>query len=654
MARTEREESPKERSPSRARSLRLLCIAAMSILLTFSGRVALPDDSPRTSSPRAGSGAEAKIARPRYPADVVVSPDGRWLAVANEESGTVSLVDARAGSVVDEIALVPGGRPARLALAKKGESFTVAVAESFAHRVTLLEAAQDRWVHRGSLVVGRLPADVVFWRGGEGLLVACRGSSEVWDVDARAMRLVRRIRAVEGARRLLVVDDVGARRDGSVRALVAGRTDLGVIDLESGAVRSHVLAFAHRGARNISGLARFADWVAVSHMVQATECPISQEALSWGQILANRITGVALSGLGDAPGPGAKSRDFDWIVALDQRESAIGDPTDLVVVDSPRGTTRAGSEDADTARTIVVASGGTDRLVFADVEPASAERAASLTRGSALPSVDVGRRPSALALHPDGKSVFVSCYLDDTIVEVDLIRREVRRTIRLGPPPRPTLAHRGATIYFDARRSRGAWYSCESCHPGGGSDGHRFVVPDILAWRPLRVPSLRGVAETGPWSWLGRFETLEDKVESSLHHTMAADSPPTRDEVDAVIAYLKTLRFPSPALAESANGESVARGRARFDDLGCGRCHRPPTYTSRRPANPALATDVLRPTFNPPALRGIRDVPRHLHGANARSIGDVFRGTAVPEFHREAEGLSDDELRDLVAFIESL
>ena len=174
-------------------------------------------------------------------------------------------------------------------------------------------------------------------------------------------------------------------------------------------------------------------------------------------------------------------------------------------------------------------------------------RGRSITRDDGLPSIPVGGRPVQARAAPGGRTAYVAEYLGDAALEIGLEERKVLRKIPLGPPLPETPELAGARVYFNATRSRGDWYSCQSCHPGGGTAGHSFNTLADGRGLAKRSPDLRGTADTGPWSWLGRFESLEEQVASSLKKTMAADDEPAHDDVASVTAYLKSLRRPEAA-----------------------------------------------------------------------------------------------------------
>ena len=108
--------------------------------------------------------------------------------------------------------------------------------------------------------------------------------------------------------------------------------------------------------------------------------------------------------------------------------------------------------------------------------------------------------------------------------------------------------------------------SCQSCH----TDGHtNSLLSDTLGdgsyGAPKRVPSLLGVAATGPWTWTGSIPRLEDQIRKSIVTTMHGTKP-TDEQVADLAAYLSSLAPPSPEVTGNGSGRRVRR-RARSRGL---------------------------------------------------------------------------------------
>src|SRR5437763_7212612 len=138
--------------------------------------------------------------------------------------------------------------------------------------------------------------------------------------------------------------------------------------------------------------------------------------------------------------------------------------------------------------------------------------------------VPLGGRPTELAFAPDRKTLYVANYLADAIQVVDAEAARLVRTIPLGGPAEPSLARRGEILFHDAERSFNQWYSCNTCHSDGHTNGLDFDTlndgrQDLSALHQRsrkKVPTLRRVALTGPWTWHGWQTSLEDSVIESF------------------------------------------------------------------------------------------------------------------------------------------
>ncbi|MBX2796929.1 MAG: cytochrome-c peroxidase [Myxococcales bacterium] len=109
---------------------------------------------------------------------------------------------------------------------------------------------------------------------------------------------------------------------------------------------------------------------------------------------------------------------------------------------------------------------------------------------------------------------------------------------------------------------------CVSCHSGvllGGGmfqrlgavhawdtpdEGRAWSTGDEAERRLFKVPSLRNVAETGPWLHDGSATTLPDVVRRMAHHQLGRDL--SDDDVSSIVLFLSTLTgtLPTDYIAE--------------------------------------------------------------------------------------------------------
>ena len=548
---------------------------------------------------------------PRRPSALVLADSDRQLWVANERTGTISLIDTDRLVVVAES--VVGERLTDL-LGASGPDRMLAL-DGAAHQLLVLSHSSDREprlevIHR--VPVTPYPARVSSSHGGRRCFVTSLWSRRLDVFDVPPDAAPRRAHSVDlpfAPRELLVLSESHLL----VAAAFGG--ELAVVDLERGDVARRLELPIH----NMRGLALSdgGSELVIAHQSLSPYATTSRDDVFWGILLANRVLLVALDSVMSPTGDVARhSRGLD-----------LGDPA------SPAG-------DPDR---VAVTSKGEVAIALAGVGRVAMGR----TDWPRLDHVRVGRRPTALVASADGGRLYVANTLSDSVSVVDVATRRRVRDVPLGSSAPLTEADRGEALFFDAEMSLRGWMSCHSCHTDGHANG---AVVDTLGdggfGAPKRVPSLLGVGESGPWAWNGSMAELEEQVAKSVHSTLRkADATP--DEIRALASFLRTLE--PPELPPEGEEDARQRGKAVFRTSGCGRCHTPPALTSARARDVGLVDEVGNRRFNPPSLRGVRHRSSFLHDGRARRLRDVFSVHG----HPRAE-LSEAEIDDLVAFLSTL
>jgi len=558
------------------------------------------------------------VERDRSPRDLALSPGGKWAVTANATAGSVSLVDLEKGVVATEVAV--GRRPEGIAWA----GARVVVANHLADSITILDADPPKLTVAATVEVGDEPRGVAI--AGDQAFVVLSGEDAVAVVDLVERKVTARV--------AVGTEPWHATLSPDGRRLVVGNTrsrDVSVIDTAKLAVERTV----RLNGRNVRRAAVSPDG-ASAYVPFAGELgfPTGKADIENGWVIANRLGRVALD-----------REEPRTAIALDARKDAMADLEAAAV--SPDG------------QTIALAAGGTHELILLRLPLPFAAR----TRDHIDPKlhgdakrfrrVPLGGRPVAVAFQPDGWRAVVANYLSNSVQVVDVEKGAVEKTIALGGPAKPSLARAGEAVFYDGSRSLGHWFSCHSCHTDGHTNGGLFdTFGDREYGTKKKTPTLRNVANTGPWTWHGIEKDLRASVRKSMEKTLQGPKA-TEADLDAILAFLATLEPASPR--PPADAEAVKRGDALFHAKRCHTCHAPPLYTIDRLEDVGTGTkDDLFEGYNPPSLLGVGRRAPWLHDGRARSLEELLKKHHAPSKTREEKDFTDAELADVMAFLKSL
>jgi YVTN family beta-propeller protein len=556
----------------------------------------------------------------RRPVALALGDGGKTLFVANQRSGSISVIDTaarkvmtetRAGQNLDDVAALPAGQHLLAIDETADELLLIDVRDRLMRVVDRIKVSPDpiRLVVSAegsfSVVASRWSRRLTF----VGLARAASADSDPVLAIIGTVELPfspRELAFVADGTRLIVADAFGGR--------------LAVIDTMRRAIESVRSLPAH----NMRGLAVAPDGqtLVVSHQVLNRNARASFDDVHWGDLIRNHLRVLRTDTLLKPDAPLVEGgRLFD----LGDVGYAAGDP---------------GAVTYDARGRVLIALTGVDEVGIT----------ASPDQGPRR--VVVGRQPSALMPSPDGLWAYVANALDDTISVIEITTGLSAATISLGPRPELTAADRGERLFSSARLSHDGWMSCQSCH----TDGHtNSLATDTLGdgsyGAAKRIPSLLGVAATAPWTWTGSVSRLEDQIRKSITTTMYGTKP-TNEQVADLTAFVCSLPPPTASRTAIDFGDpaAMARGRGIFEARKCADCHVPPEYTSPERYDVGLADEVGNHEFNPPSLRGLSRRDTLLHDGRARSIEVVFQ----KEHHPRRLELRSREIADLVAFLKTL
>jgi cytochrome c peroxidase len=575
------------------------------------------------------SAEESLAVQFRRPVALVLSKDGKRLATANQRSGTISLLDLQKKKVIGETAI--GERLSDVSVT--GDVRRLLVTDEAAHQLIAVKFSPTGFEVEKRIAVSPYPVSVRINDEGTYAFVASLWSRTItiinlnaWldEGDDKFLTTKQQIRLPFSPREMLVVNVVDQKtkipslKNPLLKLLVADAfgSKLAVIDPESGQVDSvrEIPAHAIRSLR----LHPTKSQLVISHQVLSRLAQSTFDDVHWGSLMTNVLRTVDLSDLLD---PKADLLTHSVLEYLGGPDRGAGDPAGFVM--NPNGLTG-------------LALSGTDELMLLDENNVYGGR------------VKTEIYPTAVTMGTDGIYAYVLNSLSDSVSIIQLTGPLHAGTISLGPQPDLTSADRGERLFHNAKLSHDGWFSCASCHVQGHTNGLlNDNMTDGTFGTAKRVLTLRGVAETAPYSWTGRFNTLSEQITHSVKSTMQGN-PLTDQETSDLEAYIKSLPPPPPLGTEDKL--AVARGVAVFEAQNCRNCHTQPLFTSAQIADVGLKDERGTTKFNPPSLRGVSQNAPYFHDGRAKSLEAVFT-----QFHHQINGdLSPEDLADLIAFLTDL
>jgi hypothetical protein len=333
-------------------------------------------------------------------------------------------------------------------------------------------------------------------------------------------------------------------------------------------------------------------------------------------------------------------------------------------------------------RLAYVAAGGSDEVGIVDV-PALLEAVReadvgapqdfALTRRYLRERRPVGSNPRRIVAARPGGGVeaVVGERLDDAVALL-AVDGSVAGRIRIGRDQEEDTVRRGERVFHDARYAFQSSFSCRSCHPEGHTDGLTYdfeidgVGRDIVLNR-----SLRGVAGTAPFKWIGLNPTIKRQCGARFAMVLTRADVFPEPALDDLVAYIHSLRAvppdPGAGRIDGRDTGAVERGRAIFERSTrkdgtpipasgrCITCHPPPHYTSRMKADVGTQAETdATGLFDVPHLTGIGSKAPYLHDGRATSLEEIWTLPGVGDQHGVVTDLNKADLNDLVEFMKGL
>ncbi|MBL9013145.1 MAG: c-type cytochrome [Myxococcales bacterium] len=259
--------------------------------------------------------------------------------------------------------------------------------------------------------------------------------------------------------------------------------------------------------------------------------------------------------------------------------------------------------------------------------------------------------PDGVAVTADGNLV-VWCAFNRTVQRIEVVDGKgalaAAAKVQAGPQlvasAMSEKQHTGYILFHSAEpavSARGSM-ACSTCHPDNRADG--------LSWRiekhELQTPILAGrMLGTHPFKWDGGDPDLKTSLTSTMKRLggFGLDKPQT----DALAAYIEAL--PS-VRAPNRDAQAVARGKKLFDGEGCRTCHDGASYTDN---DQHRFTGTLEKS-DTPSLRGLAASAPYYHDGSAATLEALLRDRGAVHGMANTTKLTDAQVADLTAFLETL
>jgi cytochrome c peroxidase len=194
-------------------------------------------------------------------------------------------------------------------------------------------------------------------------------------------------------------------------------------------------------------------------------------------------------------------------------------------------------------------------------------------------------------------------------------------------------------------RDTGAGIACASCHGEGGEDGHVWRFAGI---GPRRTQALHvGLEGTAPFHWEGDMQDIGHLMEEVLVGRMGGvhESP---ERTRALEHWLFSIE--PPAVVRAVDDEAALRGHAIFQGAAqCGTCHTGDKLTNNETVDVGTGERLQVPSLVAIAYRA-----PFVHTGCAETLRERFDPECGGTLHGKVDQLSESELDDLVAYLESL
>ena len=578
-----------------------------------------------------------------------LSPDGAFLLVANNDSGSVTVVDTKERKALREIKV--GDKPEGVCWIGNGPIAAVTIYHGDA--IVFFDAGDGKIIKK--LPVGNEPYGIIANRAGTRIWITNDYPGTITEIDPKEMKVVATHKVGSFIRGICLNPDESRLlvTEFYTGALHAVDPNTGkVLDTWTGHATDNLCRHVvHHPLRPKAYL---------SHVRARIEVIDGN-----GSIFPQVSICDVISPRDPAAGRGRKSFAMDTFNSLqvptNPWEGAISPDGKLAYF------VYAGTNDMNFCRVI-------------DDDYREMQPIGGLTR--------VGQLPKAIRLSADGKLVYIYNTMDFEVAIFNGANMQKLGAVKVCEPPKTPEWVRGKVLFSTAlppMTSR-RWIACSSCHPDGLTDGRVWHNPEGLR----KVPHFFGLAHTHPLHWSGDRDEVQDfeyTIRGRLMQGKGLLAGPLKPklgfkaveleentsgrspDLDALAIYTNSFEatFLSPHIpAPGKLSESAQRGKSLFSskEVGCASCHSGPYYTNSSLQKPFNVHDVgtgnddpsekMGPKYDTPSLLYVYRTAPYLHHGKAKTLHDVLTTSNKDDKHGKTSHLKPSDIDDLVAFLKAL
>ncbi|HEX5061506.1 MAG TPA: hypothetical protein VFV99_19195 [Kofleriaceae bacterium] len=243
--------------------------------------------------------------------------------------------------------------------------------------------------------------------------------------------------------------------------------------------------------------------------------------------------------------------------------------------------------------------------------------------------------PTSVAYRPNGALLIFYPEADG----ISILDGNGLRGLSLGDRPRNDV---GRTMFHSVTESG---LACASCHPEARDDGGVWTFDKLGKRRTQNLGG--GILGRAPYHWGADMPSLHILVDDVFTNRMGGE-PATDDQVRSLAKFLDRVPAPRGVVLDP---DAVARGQALFDssETGCRSCHNGALFT-----NNTMATVGTGMTVKVPSLIGVGGRAPYMHDGCAATLRDRFGTCGGGAAHGNTGDLSEAQLGDLIAYLQSL